>query len=507
MNAAPLSIFASFLTPASPVLTLFLTGSLLIGIECFPQVTSRHLKTAVGALGALLAVVFSLMLLHWTPPALPTGEIAEGWRWLSEFARNYRMDSMVAALCAAIGVFTLFGLVFLDRYFATHPARSEMLALTIFVASGMMVLVSAQSFILIFLGIELLSLPTYVLVGMKRRDKASTEAALKYFLFGSFATVLLVFGIALIYAQTGTMRLDGTAAYAQRLALEGLGSSPLFVGGMLLVLIATAFKVGAAPFHMWVPDAYQGAPTPVTGFMGSAVKLAGFALAARLFWSAFLPIANAWAPTLAWLAVLTMFVGNAAALAQNDLKRMFAYSSVSHAGFLLLALTAVPTGAEQVAAIQPGAMNHLFYYLVVYGLMFLGLFGAIALVEDGKGSTDVTALSGLGFQRPMLGVALTVFAISGAGLPPTAGFFAKYFIFLDVVASGRTALVVAALVASLLGVYYYLRVVVQLYMREPGTGPLPAKAGWGVGAAIGFCAVALLYFAMRPEALAFAAKP
>jgi NADH-quinone oxidoreductase subunit N len=505
MNAAPLSILHSFLTPASPVLALFATGSLLVGLECFPELRSRHLKTAVGAAGVFAAALLSLLLLDWTAPALPTGEVSENWRWLSEFARNYRMDSMVAALCAAIAVFTLFGLLFIDRYFATHPARSEMLALTVFVASGMMVLVSAQSFILVFLGIELMSLPTYVLVGMKRRDKASTEAALKYFLFGSLATVLLVFGIALLYAQTGTMRLDGTAAFAERLALEGIGQSPLFVGGMLLVLIATAFKVGAAPFHMWVPDAYQGAPTPVTGFMGSAVKLAGFALAARLFWSAFLPIANAWAPTLAWLAVLTMFVGNAAALAQNDLKRMFAYSSISHAGFLLLALTAV-TGGEQ-PMIQPGAMSHLFYYLVVYGLMFLGLFGAIALVEDGKGSTDVSALSGLGFQRPALGLALTVFAVSGAGLPPTAGFFAKYFIFLDVVASGRTALVVLALLASLLGVYYYLRVVVYLYMREPASGPLPAKAGWSVGTAIGLCAVALIYFAMRPEALAFAAKP
>jgi NADH-quinone oxidoreductase subunit N len=243
---------------------------------------------------------------------------------------------------------------------------------------------------------------------------------------------------------------------------------------------------------MWVPDVYQGAPSPITGFMGAAIKLAGFGFAIRLFWELFLPIAPAWKPILTWLAIITMFVGNIAALAQDNLKRLFAYSSISHAGYLLVGLTAA---AGSAAAPSTGP---LFYYLLVYGLMFLGLLACIQYLETATGSTEIFHLSGLGFTHPLIGLCIAVFALSGAGIPPTAGFFAKYFLFMEAVKAGNVMLVVLAVISSLIGVYYYLRVIVFLYMKESKDRvALGARPGLTY-ACILFCALSLFVFAFSP---------
>jgi NADH-quinone oxidoreductase subunit N len=248
---------------------------------------------------------------------------------------------------------------------------------------------------------------------------------------------------------------------------------------------------------MWLPDAYQGAPTPVTGFMGSAVKLAGFGLVAKLLWGAFLPVVHGWTGMIDTLALITMFVGNLAALAQDNLKRMFAYSSISHAGYLML-------GISSVGAAGPNA-HYLYYYLIVYGLMFLGLFAIISILEIQTKNSDIFQLSGMGFTHPVLSFCLALFSLSAAGIPPTAGFFAKYFIFLQAVRAGKTGVVTLAIISSLIGVYYYLRVLVYLYMKESKeriTVPHTHKVAF---ACILLCAASMLYFAVWPEQLGIGA--
>jgi NADH-quinone oxidoreductase subunit N len=383
--------------------------------------------------------------------------------------------------------------VFLNLRFRASEIRSEIFCLLLFIGCGMMLLVSADSLLMVFMALELLSLPTYVLVGIHRRDKASSEAALKYFLFGSFATVLLVFGITLLYGQFGTLLIPKIATMMRGQNLEGPVSKAMVYGGLALLMIAIAFKVGVAPFHMWVPDVYQGAPSPVTGFMGSAIKLAGFGLAIRILWGMFLPLADQWSGVLATLAVIAMFVGNVAALAQDNLKRIFAYSSIAHAGYLLLGISAVGTGAPSI--------NSIGYYLVVYGLMFLGLFAIITLIERQTRSTDIYQLSGMGFTHPLLALCLALFALSGAGIPPTAGFFAKYFVFLDAVREGKTYFVVLGLISSLIGVYYYLRILVYLYMKESRERLAMEKVGPLAYLGILTCAFAMLFFAVSPNSL------
>lgn len=480
-----------FLYPLAPYFSVTIAALLLIFVECFPggSQKGKPVKYAIALLGAASGLFFSWMLLH-SPPT-PLGSDAPVW--VVEFAKHYRLDSVSLYFYGAISLFTLLSLIFMNSRFTGSDIRTEIFTLVLFIAGGMMLLVSADSLLMVFMAIELLSLPTYVLVGIQRRDKRSSEAALKYFLFGSFATVLLVFGITLLYAHFNTLSIPKIASMLQGQALEAPTAKALVYGGMALLSIAIAFKVGIAPFHMWVPDVYQGAASPVTGFMGSAIKLAGFGLAIRVMWGMFLPLADHWSNTLAVLAVITMFVGNIAALAQDNLKRMFAYSSVSHAGYLLLGIASVGTSAPQVSALS--------YYLVVYGLMFLGLFGILTLIERQTRSTDIYALSGMGFSHPLLGLCLALFSLSGAGIPPTAGFFAKYFVFLDAVRAGKTTFVVLGLISSAIGIYYYLRVIVYLYMKEARERMQLGKVGPLAYIGIVVCAIAMFFFSVTPNAL------
>jgi len=482
-----------FLYPVSPVFSLFFAALFLIALECIPSLKSDKLKLVVALAGTVLSLVFTVMLWRAAPSTYSTLGYYGDATWIAEFARNYRLDAISLAFYGAIAVFTFLSLIFINAQFEGTDVLGEIFILVLFVASGMQLLVSADSLLMVFLAIELLSLPTYVLVGMFRKDKNSTEAALKYFLFGSFATVLLVFGIALLYAQFGTFRIPQIAevliGYGPALPLP----KGLILAGMALITVAIAFKVGVVPFHMWVPDVYQGAPTAITGFMGSAIKLAGFGLAVRVLWGMFLPLAENWSHVLGVLAVITMFVGNVAALAQDNLKRMFAYSSVSHAGYILLGLSAVSKYGPNVGP--------LYYYLVVYGLMFLGLFAVLALIENATRSTEIYQLSGMGFTHPGLAACLALFAISGAGIPPTAGFFAKYFVFLEAIRAGKTDLVVLGVISSLIGAYYYLRTLVYLYMKDSKEKVVLPKTHPVAYACIVVCAISMLAFAIFPESL------
>ncbi len=348
--------------------------------------------------------------------------------------------------------------------------------LLLMATAGMMLMAQSTNLVMIFLGLELLSIAVYVLAGFERGRPRSVEAALKYFLLGAFSTGFFLYGIALVYGATGSMDL---AVIAERAGALGLGSpgGGLLLAGLVLLLVGFAFKVAVVPFHMWSPDVYEGAPTVVTAFMAAGVKAGGFAAFVRVFLATFEAHASLWVPLVALLAVATMLVGNLAAIAQSNMKRLLAYSSIAHAGYLLVAL---------VAHNALGASSFLFY-LLAYTFMTLGAFGVvIALGRRGEPSERIEDLAGLGSRHPLLAAAMAVFMFSLAGIPPTAGFVGKFYIFSAAVDAGYAWLAVVMALASVISVYYYLRVTVAMYMWEA-----PAAVGRPAPHALLLAAVAL----------------
>jgi NADH-quinone oxidoreductase subunit N len=360
---------------------------------------------------------------------------------------------------------------------------------------GMVVMAASNDLITVFLGLELMSLALYVMVGSRRGQLESNEAALKYFLLGAFASGFLLYGIALIYGATGSTNLRGITAF---MSDSPLGRSPLFITGALLLLVGFGFKVAAVPFHMWTPDAYEGAPTSVTAFMSAGAKAAGFAALLRVAGTALTVAEIDWRPILTGLAILTMTVGNVSALLQTNVKRMLAYSSIAHAGYVLVALAA---GGTQ------GASAALFY-LAVYSFMNLGAFGILALLGRGQDERVlISDLAGLGFRQPLLGLAMTVFMISLGGIPPTAGFMGKIYVFGAALDAGLVPLVIVGVLNSVVSVFYYLRITVAMYMsEEPAGGPVEVSwAAPGTLALIATLAVTL-WWGIQAQALLVSAQ-
>jgi NADH-quinone oxidoreductase subunit N len=334
--------------------------------------------------------------------------------------------------------------------------EGEFYALILFATVGMIVMAAANDLIVFFLGLETMSVAVYVLTGMWRSNSRSSEAAMKYFLMGAFATGFLLYGIALIYGATGSTHLSEISASL----LEPMTESPLYLaGGVLLLWVGFAFKVGAVPFHFWIPDVYEGAPTPVTGFMSVAVKAAAFAAWARILMHKLSPFDSDLAGPLWLMAIATMTLGNLLALSQPSVKRMLAYSSIAHAGYLLIAL---------IAGEEWGGPPLLFY-LVTYTVMTAGAFAVLAsLMDENSAGENYSDFAGLGFKRPFLAAAMALFMLSLAGFPPLAGFTGKFYIFRSAVLAGHTNLAVIGVLNSLLSVIYYLRVIVAMYMEEGG---------------------------------------
>jgi NADH-quinone oxidoreductase subunit N len=363
----------------------------------------------------------------------------------------------------------------------------EVYALLLYATVGMIMLGSANSMISIFLGLETMSVCLYILTGLIREDEGAVESALKYFLLGAFSTGFFLYGIALMYGATGTLTLPAMASAE----LATTSTQLLFWGGFALFLVGFFFKVSAAPFHMWAPDVYQGAPTPLTGYMSTATKAAAFAALILVLVHA-VP-GGEWQFALAAVAVLTMVIGNVMALAQRNVKRLLAYSSIAHAGYVLVGLAAGTTGG------YAGAL----FYLLVYALMNIGAFGVMALLEwDGKEGREQTlsSLAGIGNRRPVLGTAMGVFMFSLIGFPPLGGFVGKYLVFAPAVSAGLTWLVVIAVLMSALSAYYYLRVVYVFWMQSAeevdATDPVteaafPRATGPAMGTLV-VCAVALV---------------
>ncbi|MCL4232943.1 MAG: NADH-quinone oxidoreductase subunit N [Deltaproteobacteria bacterium] len=365
----------------------------------------------------------------------------------------------------------------------------EFFALLVFAAIGMSLLASSSDLIAVLVCIEIMSLAVYVLVGIRPGDGTATEAALKYFTLGAFASGILVFGIALVYGSAGSIRLEAIAAAAKSGAIA---DPTLFRVGLAMVLSGFAFKVAAVPFHMWAPDVYQGAPAPVTGFMAMGVKAAAFAAAIRVFQVAFGGQFDDWRPIVWMLALVTMVLGNFLALMQDHVKRLLAYSSIAHAGYVLVGL------AGKSDALTPAMM----FYLGSYAFMTLGTFAVLSAISDGDGERDaLSEWRGIGRRRPVIGALMAMFLFSLAGIPPFAGFFAKFYLFYAAVEAGDTALVLVAVGASFVSLYYYLKVIVVMYMNEAeATEPATeGELGFGTRAALALASLGVLGLGLLPS--------
>ena len=364
---------------------------------------------------------------------------------LDNFGIFFKIIFLIAA-----GLAVLISDQYMEREDCNH---GELYPIILFTTVGMMLMAAGTDMMTIFLGLELMSISLYVLAGFNRASVKSNEAGMKYFLLGAFSTGFLLYGMALIYGITGSTRFDKIIAV---IGQAGAGSNPMLLSAMFLLLTGFLFKFAAAPFHMWTPDVYEGAPTPMTAFMSAGPKAAGFAVLIRLLIVVFPLMAVEWRDLLWILAVLTMTIGNFTALRQDNIKRMLAYSSIAHAGYAIVGLVAA----------NPTGVSGILFYMLSYTFMNIGAFAIIVLVgKKGEPNGTVMDFNGLGQKRPALAAAMTLFMFSLAGMPPTAGFIGKFYIFSGAIQSGYIWLAVIGVLNSAASVYYYLRVIVYMYFK------------------------------------------
>jgi NADH-quinone oxidoreductase subunit N len=457
-----------------PLLIVTLSACAVLLAESFRRPGDWMPVGSLGLVGLIGAIIASVFL--WGQNQRGFGVVVMD---------NYAIFFNVT-ICA-IGILTI--LLSTGTAERDHLPVGEYYALMLFSIVGMMLMGSTRDLLVIFLALEIMSLAVYVMTGLKRADEASAEAAFKYFVLGAFSSAFFLYGIAFSYAVAHTTSLGELGI---RVSAASFNPSVLLMLAMVLLLVGFAFKVSAVPFHMWTPDAYQGAPTLVTGFMSTGVKAAAFAALVRVFLAAFEPLRLDWGPVVSAIAGLTMILGTVVGVAQSNVKRMLAYSSIAHAGYLLVGL---------VAANAAGRAAILFY-LVSYAVTNLGAFGVLAaLSTPDRPHDDIRDFAGLWQERPGLAALLTIFLLSLGGFPPTAGFIAKWYIFNAAVQEHLIALAVLGVLTSVVSVFFYLRVVVQMYMSDdaaPGGRPaVPAIAVAGMILAV----VAVFYLGVVPGRL------
>ncbi len=455
-----------------PCLILTIIGILVLFWDLWMKEEERPLLAWLGLMGLVLTGVVSFGLLGRNESAF------NGMLALDSYALFFNL-----IFCLAAGMTLLMSV----HYLETADIRpGEYYALILFATVGMVLMAAGTDLIVIFLGLETMSMAVYVLAGIWRQRLQSNEAALKYFLLGAFASGFFLYGVALVYGATGSVQLGKIAAQVSE-----HGSSPLLLIGVALLIVGFGFKVAAVPFHAWTPDVYEGAPTTVTAFMAVGVKAAAFAAFARVFLHTLGSIHAEWQGILWILAALTMTVGNVTALVQNNIKRMLAYSSIAHAGYLLVAMVA---GKDLGGAA-------LMYYLVAYGLMNLGAFSVVLAVgRKGEPNEEFSDYAGLGFRYPALGMAMTLFMLSLTGVPPLVGFTGKFYIFSAAVKAGYVWLAVIGVLNSVISAYYYIRVVVNMYMYEGEKAPDLLSTRPALAAAIILAAVGTVLIGVFPSA-------
>jgi NADH-quinone oxidoreductase subunit N len=480
---------ASELFVLLPTAVLVAGACVLLLSEVFLTSAQRGYQAAIAAASSALAFLIAVAQL-----SDPARAIFKGAAMADPF-----MVFIEAVVAAGLFLSVLVSAGFFRRHAAE---RGEYYALLLFAGSGMNLLAMAADLIMIFIALEVMSVAIYALAAWLRRGQRPTEAAFKYFVLGAFSSALYLYGAALAYGATGTTQIAA-------LARAGETPTPALMGAAIALLsVGFAFKVAAVPFHMWAPDVYEGAPTPVTAFMAVGVKAAAFAAFVRVLAVAFggTPgLVAKWAPMVAALAALTMIFGNLLALPQRNVKRMLAYSSIAHAGYLLLGLAAAGhLGAKRAAA------EGILFYLAAYTFTAVGAFGTVAALErketDLGTAWDLDRFAGLGKRRPVLAFFMAAFMLSLAGVPPTAGFMGKLFVFKAAIDADLTGLAILGMLTSAAGVYYYLRVVVYMYLRspEPAAGPeeRAPMLEWGLAIA---CALVVI-LGLGPETVAAAAR-
>jgi NADH-quinone oxidoreductase subunit N len=403
---------------------------------------------------------------------------------------------------ASAALTTLASLRYLDREKLQHP---EYYVLLMFSAIGMMLMASALDLIVIFIALEIMSLSVYVLVGFRRADRRSNEGAMKYFILGSAASAILLYGTALLYGATGSTDIRVILDFVQAAAKGSVALSAVFTLGAWLVLLGFLFKVAAVPFHMWMPDVYEGAPAPITGFMTTGLKAAAFASFVRVFTSlgygrGLSELLQTHIHDILWVvAVITMVVGNVVALTQTNLKRMLAYSSIAHSGYIIVGLLTA-AGSEQ-------GYTPVVIYLVAYAVMNLGAFVILTMLSaQGDTGLNLHDFSGLSKRHPWLAFSMAVFLLSMAGIPTTAGFFAKYLLFYSAIQAGEIWLVVLSVLCSAVSVYYYLRVLVYMYMRDPAGSPAAIRMSLGSVIAVTAMVAMTFQIGLAPTRMVNAAK-
>jgi NADH-quinone oxidoreductase subunit N len=468
--------------PILPELILSLFGIAVMLLDPFTAKPHKSRLSTLALIGVLVALAGNVLLLN------GEGEYYNGLIVVDSFSIFFNFLFLIIAALTILS-----SRQYLVREGLNH---SEYYALLLFATVGMCFMGAANELIMIFIGLEITSISTYVLAGFRRTDLKSNEAALKYFLLGSFATAFLLYGIALTYGATHTTHLGqiASALLTSHIDLR------LVLAGTALLLVGFGFKVAVAPFHIWTPDVYEGAPIPVTGWMSVGPKAAGFAAFLRVFFVALPALNQKWFWVLWVSAVLTMTIGNTAAMLQSNIKRMLAYSSIAHAGYILVAF----------AALTPNGVASILFYLLAYSVMNLGAFAVISAWSlSGERRVTINEFSGLGSRQPWLAAAFTVFLLGLSGIPLTAGFAGKFFMFRAAINSKLYWLTIIALLNSAASLYYYLRPTIAMYMREPEESnaasaeekAAPLQISWATKVVIAASLLAVIYLGIFPSVI------
>ena len=480
---------------ALPEAILLVGACVLMIVDTFVK-SERRAPTywiAQGTLG--LCVAATLFVVSFTDASLVNNQLQLGKYYIFNglFVADFLSHLVKLVSYAAVSA----ALVYSRQWLVDRGLlRGEFFSLLLFSLLGMMILASAASFLTVYLGLELMSLCLYALVALNRDSAQATEAAMKYFVLGALSSGLLLYGMSMIYGATGTLSIPEVAKSVGVLASR---DHNFLVFGLVFVVAGVAFKLGVVPFHMWIPDVYHGAPTPVTLVIGSGPKLAAFAMAVRLLVNALPGLAADWQQMLALLAILSIALGNIAAIAQSNLKRMLAYSAIANMGFMLLGLLSGMVEGNWLN--RDAAYSAALFYIIIYTVMSVGAFGMLCLLSRaGFDCENLEDMRGLNRRSPWYAALMMLLMLSLAGLPPTAGFYAKLAVFSAAVSAGHIWLAVGAVLLSLVGAYYYLRIVKLMYFDDP-TEPAPVRPRRASGVLMSANGLALLVFGIVPQPL------